>query len=133
MNKDSELLTPWIDREIIVRLVLNQWIVPAVPGTSSAKRKTAKVKGCIPNQNRLQINLMSPGYVLGVLLFNIFVENRAIMPSIRLGCKVESMARVVWKCTHESLYSGLLGTAFSVLIGLELSGPAEPSRNSVLH
>lgn len=70
----------------MTNLVLNEWIIPAISDQNAGKR-----------------DLLCAGDILRVLLLDIFVVDRPIMPAVRLGCEVELLARVLRECAHETL------------------------------
>jgi hypothetical protein len=73
------------DSEVIIRLVLYQRIIPPIPEVISANAQRKMAVLHIPNQDRLEGDLMGTRDVLGVLLLDILVENGAIVPSVRFG------------------------------------------------
>lgn len=75
-------------REVEIGLVLDQRIIPAVS-----------------NHDSLQGNLVSAGNILRILLLNVLIENRSIVPPITFSSKVKAVSGVLLESSHETLQS----------------------------
>jgi hypothetical protein len=75
-------------RVVVIRLILNQWVIPAVA-----------------DQDALERDFVCSLNVLRILCFKVFIVNRPIVPSVALGGEVEAMSRVLRKDAHKSLQS----------------------------
>lgn len=73
-------------REVIVRLVLNDRIIPA-----------------ITDHDAFQFNFLRTWGKILVLLLNVLIEHRSVMSSITLRGEMEFLARILRKRTHETL------------------------------
>lgn len=74
------------DGEIVVGLILDDWIVPA-----------------ISNHHSLQFDFVGTRNIFGILLLDVLVDHRPIMAAIRFRSEMETFSAVLRESTHKAL------------------------------
>lgn len=97
---------PGIDGEVVVRLILDQGVEPAISDKNVLKVDVDCTRNllCILLDEVIwwTVSLLLAAVVIFSSIGNT-VENRAIVSSITLGGKAKSISGVLWEGTHESL------------------------------